>query len=449
MSVYEYTTYNTGLEYDVYDKPSVGKSIVLGIQNILTSFGGIVAVPLSIAGIAGLSIVDTAYIVSAALLASGVASIMQSKGFGPKNYRVGIGLPTVMGTDFGFVPAANVVINSMGGGLPAYFGGAILGGILEFILSHFVEPLMKIFTPIITGTVITLMGLSMMPVAFDWIGGGFGNPNYGDPIYLIIAVTVLLVVLFLNRYGKGMASSAAVLIGMVVGYIISIPFGLVDFSKVAEAYWFKLPEIGRFGIDFNIKYSIPFIAGYLVTIIETVGVMQTLGEVTYTELTGKDMAAGVRADALGSMVGPLLGSGPVQSFSQNVGLIPLTKCGSRFVAIITGILLIVISFCPKFATIISIMPECVLGGASIVMFGTVAVSGIKTISKVRYTNRNMLIVASALGIGLGVTFRPAILEQLPGVLSSLFSSGLSAGTVVALVLSAILKEEEESKPELE
>lgn len=437
----------SNLKYEVNDKPGILTSVLLGFQNILTAFSGIIAVPLIIAGIAGCDVSDTAYLVSAALLASGISSIIQSRGFGPKKFRTGVGLPTVMGTDFGFVPPANTVINTMGGGLAGYFGASILGAVFEFILSFFVKPLMKIFTPVVTGTVITLMGMSMMPVAFDWVGGGVGNPNYGDPKLIAVAVIVFVVILLLNRYAKGMLSTAAVMIGIVVGYLISIPMGLVDFSQVANASWVQIPEIARFGINFNPKFVVPFIAGYLVTVIETVGVMETLGEVTQTKLTENDIVAGVRGDAVSSFVSPFFGSGPAQTFSQNVGLIPLTKCASKFVAIITGILLILMSLFPKFSTIVSIMPSSVLGGAGILMFGTVAVSGIKTLSKVKFTNRNLLIIASAIGIGLGVTFRPDVVAKLPGILSSLFGSGISAGTIVALILSVVLKEDS-SEPEM-
>ena len=431
----------SGLIYQVSDKPKILTAIILGFQNILTAFSGIVAVPLIIAGIAGLNVVDTAYLVSAALLASGIASIIQSRGFGPKKFRVGVGLPTVMGTDFGFVPPANTIINTMGGGMAGYFGASILGAIFEFVLSFFVKPLMKIFTPVVTGTVIALMGMSMMPVAFDWIGGGVGNPNYGDPMYILVAAIVFLVILLLNRYAKGMLNTAAVMIGIVVGYIISIPLGLIDFSQIASADWIQLPEIARFGIDFNPKFVVPFIAGYLVTVIETVGVIETLGEVTGSHLTSDDIVAGVRGDAVSSALCPFVGSGPAQTFSQNVGLIPLTKCASQFVAIVAGVILILMSLFPKLSTIVSIMPSCVLGGAGILMFGTVAISGIKTLSKVKFTNRNLLIIASSLGIGLGVTFRPDVVAQLPGILSSLFGSGISAGTIVALILSVILKDD--------
>ncbi len=429
------------LRYQVGDKPGVLTAILLGFQNILTAFSGIIAVPLIIAGISGASIIDTAYMVSAALLASGIASIIQSQGFGPKKFRIGVGLPTVMGTDFGFVPPANAIINSMGGGLAGYYGASILGAIFEFILSFFVKPLMKIFTPVVTGTVISLIGMSMIPVAFDWVGGGVGNENYGNPMFVGIAAIVFIVILLLNRYTKGMVNTASVMIGIVVGYIISIPLGLVDFSQVSSANWIQLPQIARFGLDFNIKFVIPFLAGYIVTVIETVGVMETLGEVTGSELTEDDIVAGVRADAVSSFIGPFLGSGPAQTFSQNVGLIPLTKCASKYVAVITGVLLIVMSLFPKLSTIVSIMPQPVLGGAGVLMFGTVAVSGVNTLKSVPMTNRNLLVIASSLGIGLGVTFRPDIVAQLPGILGSLFGSGISAGTIVALILSFLLKDD--------
>lgn len=449
MEKNEAQTNNTStLVYQVEDKPNLGTSILLGLQNILTAFSGIVAVPLVIAGLAKLNVVDTAYLVSASLLASGIASIIQTKGFGPKKFRVGVGLPTVMGTDFGFVPPANTIINTMGGGMAGYFGASILGAILEFILSFFVKPLMKIFTPVVTGTVITLMGMSMMPIAFDWIGGGSDNPNYGDARYILIAVIVFVVILLLNRYAKGIWNSAAVMIGIVVGYIISIPFGFVDFSQIGNAEWFQMPEIARFGIDFNPKFVVPFIAGYLVTVIETVGVMETLGEVTGKKLSRDEVVAGVRADSVSSFVCPFVGSGPAQTFGQNVGLIPLTKCASQHVAIVAGVLLILISLFPKVSTVVSIMPSCVLGGAGILMFGTVAISGIKTLSKVKFTNRNLLIMASSIGIGLGVTFRPEVVAKLPGILSSLFGSGISAGTIVALILSLILKDDPDA-PEIE
>ena len=428
------------LIYQVDDKPGFVLMTLLGFQNILTAFGGIVAVPLVISGMAGFGVADTSYMISAALLGSGVVSIIQSKGIGPKWFRVGAGLPTIMGTDFGFVGPANAVINTMGGGIAGYFGGTMMGAVLEIILSYFIKPLMKFFPPVVTGTVISLMGLTLMPVAFDWVAGGVGAANYGSPLNLTIATIVFLLIVLLNHYGSVKIGPAAVLIGIVAGYVMCIPLGMVDFNQVAQANWFAMPQLFKYGVNFDLKFAIPFISGYLVTVIETVGVMQTIGAVTETELTDEDIANGVRADGVGSFIGPAMGSGPVATFSQNAGLIPLTRNASRSVAITAGVLLMAMSFLPKFATLVSIMPMAVLGGAGVLMFGNVAASGVKSLSRVNFDNRNLVIVAAGLGVGLGVSFRPEIVAGLPGILGGLFSSGISAGTIVTLVLNIILKE---------
>lgn len=428
------------LIYQVDDKPGFVLMTLLGFQNILTAFGGIVAVPLVISGMAGFGVSDTSYMISAALLGSGVVSIIQSKGIGPKWFRVGAGLPTIMGTDFGFVGPANAVINTMGGGIAGYFGGTMMGAVLEIILSYFIKPLMKFFPPVVTGTVISLMGLTLMPVAFDWVAGGVGAANYGSPLNLAIATIVFLLIVLLNHYGSVKIGPAAVLIGIVAGYVMCIPLGMVDFNQVAQANWFAMPQLFKYGVNFDLKFAIPFISGYLVTVIETVGVMQTIGAVTETELTDEDIANGVRADGVGSFIGPAMGSGPVATFSQNAGLIPLTRNASRSVAITAGVLLMAMSFLPKFATLVSIMPMAVLGGAGVLMFGNVAASGVKSLSRVNFDNRNLVIVAAGLGVGLGVAFRPEVVAGLPGILGGLFSSGISAGTIVTLVLNIILKE---------
>lgn len=431
---------NTDLIYGVEDSPDLVTTTVLGFQNVITSFGGLVAVPLIIAGMAGFGIADTAYLVSAALLVSGIVSIIQSKGFGPKVFRVGAGLPTIMGTDFAFVgPAASVIAT---GGIAAYFGGTMLASLLELGMSYFIKPLMKFFPPVVTGSVITLMGMTLMSVAMEWAAGGVGSATYGAPINLAITAIVFLIIVLINHYAGKKFAPVAVLLGATIGYIICIPFGMVDFQQVSDANWFALPQIFKYGISFKLEYALPFLTGYLVTIIETVGVMQTLGQVTKTELKDEDIAAGVRADAVGSWIGPVFGSGPTATFSQNAGLIPMTKNASRKVAIAAGFIMILMSLFPKIATLVSIMPMPVLGGAGLLMFGNVAAAGIQSLSRVKFDNRNMLICAGAIAVGLGVSFRPEVTAGLPGFLSGLFSSGISAGTIVALVLNIILKEKE-------
>lgn len=433
---------SSDLIYGIDDTPDIVTTTVLGFQNVITSFGGLVAVPLVIAGMAGFGVTDTAYLVSAALLVSGIVSIIQSKGIGPKFFRVGAGLPTIMGTDFAFVgPAASVIAT---GGIAAYFGGTMLASLLELGMSYFIKPLMKFFPPVVTGSVIALMGMTLMSVAMEWAAGGLGSATYGAPLNLAIAVIVFLIIVLINHYAGKKFAPLAVLLGAAIGYFICIPLGMVDFQQVRDASWFALPQLFKYGISFKLEYALPFLTGYLVTIIETVGVMQTLGQVTKTELKDEDIAAGIRADAVGSWIGPLFGSGPTATFSQNAGLIPMTRNASRKVAIAAGFIMILMSLFPKFATLVSIMPMPVLGGAGLLMFGNVAAAGIQSLSRVKFNNRNMLIVAGAIAVGLGVSFRPEVTAGLPGFLGGLFSSGISAGTIVALLLNIILKEQEET-----
>lgn len=438
----EVETTDNELLYGVEDSPDLITTSVLGFQNVITAFGGLVAVPLVIAGMAGFGVADTAYLVSAGLLVSGIVSIIQSKGIGPKAFRVGGGLPTIMGTDFAFVgPAASVIAT---GGIPAYFGGTMMAAVLEIVMSYFIKPLMKFFPPVVTGSVISLMGMTLMSVAMDWAAGGVGAANYGAPLNIMIAVFVFMIIGVVNHYGGKKIAPLSVLIGAVIGYIVCIPLGMVDFQQVSDAAWFAFPQLFKYGITFKFEYALPFVTGYLVTVIETVGVMQTLGQVTKTELKDEDIAAGVRADGVGSFIGPIFGSGPAATFSQNAGLIPMTRNASRKVAIAAGVIMILMSLFPKFATLVSIMPMPVLGGAGLLMFGNVAAAGIQSLSRVKFNNRNMIIVAASLAVGLGVSFRPEVTAGLPTFLSGLFSSGISAGTIVALVMNIILKEKEET-----
>lgn len=423
------------LRYQVEDKPPLAEGLLLGFQNVITAFGGLIAVPMIIGGMAGLNPSGTAFLISSALFVSGLMSIISSKGIGYKWFKVGTGLPTVMGTDFAFIgPAASVIAI---GGLPAYFAGTVLGAFLELIMSYFVKPLMKFFPPVVTGSVITLMGATLMATALDWSAGGLGANDYGDPRNLLIAFLVFIIIVLINYYGRGLASYA-VLIGMLIGYLLCLSLNMVDTKQILDAAWFSFPRLNVFGIDWNWRYAIPFLSGYLVTVIETVGVTKTIGQVSQKEVRDTDIAAAVKADALGSMIAPLFGSGPVATFSQNAGLIPLTRNASRNVAIIAGMIMMLLSMSPKLATIIAVMPLPVLGGAGILMFGTVAASGIQSLSQVKFNSRNLIIIASSVGIGLGIAFRPEIVDQLPGFLAGLFSSGISAGTIVALVLNVLL-----------
>ena len=348
-----------------------------------------------------------------------------------------------MGTDFTFVSPALSVGSALG--LPGIIGATILGAFFEIILSYFIKPLMKLFPPIVTGTVVCLIGLTLIPVSMDWAAGGSGAADYGSLINVSIAMSVMIITLLLNRYGKGILSTASILIGMLIGYIICIPLGKIDFSPIAQASFISVPQIFQYGVTINLEALIAFLPAYFVTTIETVGCLKAVGEVSNVEMDDKKIGSGVLADGVGSIIGGVVGSFPNTSFSQNVGLIPLTKVASKHVAIMAGLLLILLGLFPKLAAVINSIPSPVLGGAGIVMFGTVAASGIKTLSSVEINDRNLLIIATSIGLGLGVTFRPDFLAQLPGGLQMIFSSGISTGTIVALILNIVLRESKKEK----
>ncbi|MBU5316599.1 purine permease [Clostridium bornimense] len=423
-----------GLTYQVDDNPSLPKKILFGLQHIFAAFSGIVVVPLVIAGSLGFDSTMTTALISASILASGIATIVQARGIG----KVGSKVACIMGTDFTFVSPAISVGQTLG--MAGIVGATILGSFFEIILSYFIKPLMKFFPPIVTGTVVCLIGLTLLPVSIDWAAGGSGAADYGSLKNLSIAMIVMVITLVLNSYGKGMLSSASILIGMTIGYLICIPLGMVDFSAVKEATWFSMPKIFQYGVVFNWKALLAFIPAYFVTTIETVGCLKAIGETSNIEMDEKRVGAGVLADGVGSIVGATVGSFSNTSFSQNVGLISLTKVASRHVAVMAGTLLVILGLFPKLAGLINGIPQPVLGGVGIVMFGTVAAAGIKTLSRVKLNDRNLLIIATSIALGLGVTFRPEVISQLPEGLQMIFASGISTGTIVSLILNLVLKE---------
>ncbi len=422
------------LIYGVDDDLDLPKKVLFGLQHIFAAFGGIIVVPLVIATSLGFDSKVTTALISASILGSGLATIIQAKGVG----KVGARVACIMGTDFTFVSPAISVGSVLG--LPGIIGSTILGSLFEVILSFFIKPLMKFFPPLVTGTVVALIGLTLLPVSIDWAAGGAGSANYASLENLAVAMFVLVITLLLNNYGKGMISSASILIGIVVGYIVCIPLGLVDFTPVKEASWLSFPKILEFGVTFDAKAVMAFIPAYFVATIGTVGCLKAIGETSNIDIGDKRVAAGVLSDGVGSALGGLVGSCPNTSFSQNIGIISLTKVASRHVAVMAGILLVILGFLPKVAAIITGIPNPVLGGVGIMMFGTVAAAGIRTLSNIKLTERNLLIIAISMGLGLGVTFRPDVIHNLPEAIRMIFSSGISTGTIAALILNAVLKE---------
>lgn len=422
------------LLYKVEDRPPLGAGIVLALQHMLAAMGAIVAVPLVVGSAIGLTTGEMVILVNAALMVSGIVTIIQCKGVGP----VGIRLPVVMGTSFTFV-AISISIG-LESGVSAIFGAALVGSFVMIIGSRFMPQIRKLFPPVVSGTVVVLIGLTILPVAVDWFAGAYvGQEEYGQLSNLMLGSLVLLVVIVLSQFGKGIVAAAAIVLGMLVGYLVAIGLGVVDFSPIQEAEFFSLPEILPFGISFTISGIIGMSIAYLVTIMESTGDFLALSDATHTKLTGDKLSKGILCDGLGSALASTLGTTPFSSFSQNVGIVSITGVASRHVVALTGLIMLFAGLFPKIGALVVTIPSPVLGGAGIVMFAMIISSGIGILSKINFTKRNMLIIAVGVATGMAVTMRPDILNYLPDSVKVVFGSGITAGSLVALLLNIVLR----------
>ena len=433
---------NNNLLYTVEDKPPFGLSLLLAAQHLLAALGGIIAVPLVIGNVLKLPTEDTITLVNAALLISGVVTVIQCKGLGP----IGIRLPSVMGTSFTFVAAA-LAIGFSKYGIAGILGSSLIGS-LVIIGSFFMPYIRKLFPPLVTGTVVMMIGLSLIPVAVDWFAGGQrGNANYATPENLMMASFVLVIVVALVQWGKGIFSAAAIVIGMMTGYIVCLAMGWVSFEGVKQAQTFAIPQPLHFGLAFPISGIIGMSIAYLVTIVESSGNFLALGNATKTEITGRHLRGGVLADGLGSTLAAIMSTTPFSSFSQNIGVISLTGVASRHVVALTGVLLALAGLFPVFGALIVSIPLPVLGGAGLMMFAMIIAAGIQMLDKVARSKRNGLIIAISIGCGLAVTTRPELLDKLPHFFKEVLGSGITVGSLLALILNLVLPEDkvEETK----
>ncbi|POY44456.1 purine permease [Avibacterium gallinarum] len=432
---------NNNLLYSVEDKPPFGLSLLLAAQHLLAALGGIIAVPLVIGNVLKLPTEDTITLVNAALLISGVVTIIQCRGLGP----IGIRLPSVMGTSFTFVAAA-LAIGFSEDGVAGILGASLVGSLVMIIGSFFMPYIRKLFPPVVTGTVVMMIGLSLIPVAVDWFAGGQRNdPNYATPENLMMASFVLVIVVILVQWGKGIFSAAAIVIGMMTGYVVALALGWVNFDGVKQAQIFAVPQPLHFGLSFPIAGIIGMSIAYLVTIVESSGNFLALGNATKTEITGKHLRGGVLCDGLGSALAAIMSTTPFSSFSQNIGVISLTGVASRYVVALTGALLVLAGLFPVFGALIVSIPLPVLGGAGLIMFAMIIAAGIQMLDSIERSKRNGLIIAISIGCGLAVTTRPELLEKLPHFFKEVLGSGITVGSLLALILNLVLPQDKKPK----
>ncbi|MCK9796055.1 purine permease [Isoptericola sp. 4D.3] len=416
----------------------LGKTFLYGLQHIMTMYGGVIAPPIIVGQAAGLDGAQIGVLVSAALLVSGLATALQTLGI----RFFGSQLPLVQGISFATV-STMVAVASGDGGLPAVFGAIIVAAAIGLAITPFFAQVVRFFPPVVTGTIITIIGVSLLPTAAGWMMGGDEDAaDWGSVPNLTLALGTLAVVLVLSRFLQGTISRLSILFGLVIGTVVALPLGLADFSAVGQGSVFELPTPFAFGAPvFEIGAILSMTIVILVIMTETTADLIAIGEVLDTEVDAKRVGDGLRADMAATLVAPFLNSFPASAFAQNVGLVAITGIRSRFAVAAGGAVLFVLGLFPVLGRVVAAIPEPVLGGAGIVLFGSVAVSGIRTLSRVEYEgNLNLTLVAVALGFGVIPIAVPDFYDQFPAWVGMIFHSGIAAAAVVAVLLNLVFNE---------
>lgn len=420
----------------------MARIVSLGLQHVLVMYAGAILVPLIVGGALHLSSNELAYLVSIDLLTCGIATLLQSW----KNRFFGIGLPVVLGTSF--VAVTPIIGIGTQYGMGAIYGSIITAGIFILIFSPFFGKLAKLFPPVVTGSVVTIIGVSLVPAGIKNMAGGEGNPHFGDPENLLLSFGVFIFILLINRFFHGFIRTISVLLGIIAGTIVAAFMGKVDFTNVAQASWFHMPELFYFGApSFEWGPMITMTLVGIVIIIESTGSFFALSKICEQNMNEQDLVLGYRAEGLSFILGGLFNAFPYSTFAQNVGLVQLTNIKTRNVTIAAASLLVLLGFIPKIAAFTTIIPTPVLGGAMIVMFGMVVSSGIKMLSSVDFEQQsNLLTVACSVALGLGATVVPDLFSKLPQFMRILVGDGIVTGSLTAIILNLFFNLSSKKKP---
>lgn len=452
--------------YEFEAKMPLRHAVPLGLQHVFAMFVGNLTPLLiitSACGLVGGEFADLQVsLLQNAMFVAGIVTLVQLYGLGP----VGGKVPIIMGTSSGFLGVFNSVVATMGGGVTAYgamMGASILGGLFESVLGVFLKPLRRLFPPVVTGTVVLSIGLSLISVGVNSFGGGNAAKDFGSVENLLLAVFVLVVILLFKHWTGGFLSSSSILVGIVAGYLAAIAMGFVlpttgvtadgveftkawvlNWNKVAEASWFAIPKLVPVRIVFDLRAILPVMIMFIVTAVETVGDISGVMEGGMgREATDKELSGGIICDGLGSTVAACFGVLPNTSFSQNVGLVAMTKVVNRGALATGAVFLMLCGLIPKLGALISIMPQAVLGGAAVMMFSSIVVSGIQLITKEKMTPRTLTIVSVALGVGYGMGANASILVNTPQFVQLICGeSGIVPAAFVAILLNCLLPRDE-------
>ncbi len=415
----------------------VGANLAYGLQHVLTMYGGMIAVPLIIGQAAGLSAGDVGLLIAASLFAGGLATLLQTLGIP----FFGCRLPLVQGVSFASVATMVAIIgNDDTGGMQVVFGAVIVSSLVGLLITPLFSRIIKYFPPLVTGIVITTIGLTLMPVTARWaMGGNSQAADFGSPANIGLAAFTLASVLLLSKLGSASLSRLSILLAIVIGTLAAMATGMADFSQALQGPWVAMPEVLHFGApQFQVAAILSMLIVIVVTMVETSADILAVGEIIGTPVDSKRLGNGLRADMISSALAPLFGSFTQSAFAQNVGLVAVTGVKSRYVVASAGLILVTLGLLPVMGRLVAAVPTAVLGGAGLVLFGTVAASGIRTLAQVDYRNNmNLIIVATSIGFGMIPIAAPGFYHHFPTWFETIFHSGISSAAIMAILLNLL------------
>lgn len=428
------------LIYGLEERPPLRDTLFAAMQHLLAVFVAIITPPLIIAGALNLDLDTTGFLVSMSLFVSGVATFIQCRKFGP----LGCGLLCIQGTSFSFI--GPIIAAGLGGGLPAVFGATIAGSVVEMLVSRILKYTRRIITPLVSGIVVTLIGLSLIKVGITACGGGEAAKaagTFGAFENVGLAALVLIFIIIFNRSSNHYLRMSSIVIGLIIGYVVAWALGMVNFSALQDFGTFNVPIPFKYGVSFEWSAIIALGLVYLITAIEAYGDITANSMISGQPVEGekfmKRASGGILADGFNSMLAGVFNSFPNSIFAQNNGMIQLTGVASRYVGFFIAGMLVLLGLFPVVGLIFSLMPEPVLGGATLLMFGTVAAAGIRIIASQNINRKATLVIAISFSFGLSVELVPEILGQLPETVRSIFSSGITTGGVMAILTNALIQ----------
>ncbi len=433
----------SGELFRIDGKPSASQAIPLALQHVVAMIVGCVTPAIIVAGVAGLSSADSIILIQAALVMSALTTFIQLFPLRKGALAIGSGLPIIMGISFAYVPTMQAIAGDYD--VATILGAQIVGGVIAIIVGIFIKQIRKFFPPLITGTVVFAIGLSLYPTAINYMAGGAGSENYGSWQNWVVAFITLIIVTALNHYGKGIWKLSSILIGIVVGYVISLFFGMVDFSSVAAASYFQLPRVMHFGITFEPSSCVA------IGVLFAINSIQAIGDFSATTTGGLDrmptdgeLNGGIVAYGISNILCAFFGGLPTATYSQNVGIVGATKVvAKRVFAMAAGILLIA-GLIPKFSSVLTTIPSCVLGGATVSVFASIAMTGVKLITASPMNYRNTTIVGLAIALGMGITQANTALAAFPAWVTTIFGkSPVVLATITAIILNLVLPKDME------